>query len=219
MSADIVGFLYGILSYAVNFWWILKFGVMITLANSSCLQWVLYSDTPHPLSNTNAIYLWEQHCKQTVLGFYGTPKSFFFFLSHFGSLNYNAYFFVAIIIIIIYVIIIIVIIAFKCTTIFTQGTCQPPTTNAFWHHFWVWNKFAGPISMSWNRVSLRLNSVKNKYGVDIHNYVHYPQHILWLFDGWANLPSTTSVTNMIISSKLEYTSCFTSCPTTWDLRS
>ena len=144
---------------------------------------------------------------------------FFFFLSHFGSLNYNAYFFVAIIIIIIYVIIIIVIIAFKCTTIFTQGTCQPPTTNAFWHHFWVWNKFAGPISMSWNRVSLRLNSVKNKYGVDIHNYVHYPQHILWLFDGWANLPSTTSVTNMIISSKLEYTSCFTSCPTTWDLRS
>ena len=143
----------------------------------------------------------------------------FFFLSHFGSLNYNAYFFVAIIIIIIYVIIIIVIIAFKCTTIFTQGTCQPPTTNAFWHHFWVWNKFAGPISMSWNRVSLRLNSVKNKYGVDIHNYVHYPQHILWLFDGWANLPSTTSVTNMIISSKLENTSCFTSCPTTWDLRS
>ena len=101
----------------------------------------------------------------------------------------------------------------------TADSMKWTPTTVIWYHFWVWSKFAGPISMSWNRVSLRLNSVKNKYGVDIHNYVHYPQHILWLFDGWANLPSTTSVTNMIISSKLEYTSCFTSCPTTWDLRS
>ena len=44
-----------------------------------------------------------------------------------------------------------------------------------------------------------------------YNLVH---NILNISDGWANLPFATSERSVIISNKLVYTSCLTSCWTT-----
>ena len=130
--ANIVDFLYGILIYAVNlFLWLFWLFKMVTM---SPLEWYF----PRIVSNANTIYLWDQHRKETVLGFFMVHLSHFLFLKSFWEFQlpylffcycyyhylsyyyyccrhcYNCY-------------------VFKPTITFTQRTSQPPTTNAFYH--------------------------------------------------------------------------------------